>query len=100
MWTLEEGLVLCRLLQPMLRPIGYHLTLGGGVLNTGKSKKDLDLFLLPLKSTDSNPTMVFSVLEPIFGNGASVGKGEYDSDSWKAAWYYFVGDKRIDVFIQ
>lgn len=100
MWTLGEGLVFCRLLQPMLRPIGYHLTLGGGVLNVGYSRKDLDLFLLPLKSTDSNPTAVFDTLSPIFGDAAPVGKGEYDSDSWKVAMYYIVGGKRIDVFIQ
>lgn len=48
-WKLKDGLALVRKLQPETRQFGYHLTLGGGVLNTGKSRKDLDLFFLPLR---------------------------------------------------
>lgn len=48
LWKLDEGLELIRLLQPKTRDFGYHLTLGGGVLNKGESNKDLDLFFLPL----------------------------------------------------
>jgi hypothetical protein len=54
-WTLEQGLELIRLLQPETRKFNYHLTLGGGVLNTGASDKDLDLFFLPLDNHRDNP---------------------------------------------
>lgn len=47
-WTLNDALALVRAIQPKSRDFGYHLTLGGGVLNTGKSKKDVDLYFLPL----------------------------------------------------
>lgn len=47
-WNLEDGLKLVRSLQPETRKYGYHLTLGGGVLNKGESTKDVDLFFLPL----------------------------------------------------
>lgn len=47
-WTLNDALALVRALQPKTRDFSYHLALGGGVLNTGKSKKDVDLYFLPL----------------------------------------------------
>lgn len=47
-WKLDEGLALARALQPESRKFGYHLTLGGSVLNLGVSEKDLDLYFLPL----------------------------------------------------
>ncbi len=46
-WTIEAALLLIRRLQPALRAYGYHLALGGGVLNRGSSGHDLDLYLLP-----------------------------------------------------
>lgn len=49
-WTLEDALPLIRGIQPHTRSYGYHLALGGGVLNNGKSGKDLDLYFLPLES--------------------------------------------------
>lgn len=48
MWTIEEGLELIRQMQRALKPLGFHVALAGGVLNTGKSLKDLDLVFLPL----------------------------------------------------
>lgn len=48
MWTLERALGFVRKLQPLTRLYGYHLCVGGGVVNTGTSDKDLDLYLLPL----------------------------------------------------
>jgi hypothetical protein len=53
-WTLEDALVHVRGLQLFTRKFGYHLTLGGGVLNKGYSAKDVDLFFLPL---DDNKTL-------------------------------------------
>jgi len=47
-WTLNDALALVRALQPKTRDFSYHLALGGGVLNTGRSKKDVDLYFLPL----------------------------------------------------
>lgn len=47
-WKLEDGLKLIRALQLATRKYGYHLALGGSVLNKGESQKDLDLYFLPL----------------------------------------------------
>lgn len=51
-WTIDEGLKLIRALQPKVRTFGYHIALGGGVLNNGQSHKDLDLYFLPLDNPD------------------------------------------------
>lgn len=54
-WTLDDGLRLVRALQPETRKFAYHLTLGGGVLNNGRSAKDLDLFFLPMDNGKDKP---------------------------------------------
>lgn len=48
MWTLSEARVLINALQPHAKELGFHVCLGGGVLNAGLSKKDLDLYFLPM----------------------------------------------------
>lgn len=47
MWTLDEGLVVARSLEPVAVAFGYHVALGGGVLLRGASEKDLDVMLYP-----------------------------------------------------
>lgn len=49
-WKIEEGLKLIRALQGRTKDFGYHIALGGGVLNTGVSDKDLDLYFLPFNN--------------------------------------------------
>lgn len=90
-WTLDEALPLIRGLQPHTRKFGYHLTLGGGVLNHGESKKDLDLFFLPLNPTggkvpegwasEANADKLLEWLDALWGDrkpllDASYGAGE------------------------
>ncbi|MGE3341548.1 MAG: hypothetical protein AB7J46_06665 [Candidatus Altimarinota bacterium] len=52
MWTLDQGLSVVRDLQPNVKKLGYHLCLGGGVLNNGESTKDIDLYFLPLDNAE------------------------------------------------
>ena len=52
MWTFNNALPYISELQPRVKKCGYHLCLGGGVLNKGKSNKDLDLYFLPLDNDD------------------------------------------------
>lgn len=101
MWTLDEGLVLVRELQPDTRQFGYHLALGGGVLNNAMSCKDLDLYLLPLDDKDEDPDMdaLISWLDSLWGEGESLIDARYNSKHYKAKRKYVLGDQRIDVFI-
>lgn len=48
LWQLEDGIKLVRAIHATTKQFGYHLALGGSVLNFGESKKDLDLYFLPL----------------------------------------------------
>jgi hypothetical protein len=99
-WTLDEGLDLVRRLQPETRQFGYHLTLGGGVLNNGRSKKDLDLFFLPLSDVRaSRSDRMLSHLIEKFGHATSlVGYGD-DRHPYAHKVRFDFGGKRIDAFI-
>lgn len=73
MWTLEEGLKYVRAWQQDAEFLGYHIAIGGGVLNNGSSLKDLDLYFLPL--TNDKAPDVEGVLELIERTGY-----KYDPD--------------------
>lgn len=49
-WLLDDGLRLVRAIQQDCRAFGYHVAMGGSVLNTGRSEKDVDLYFLPLEN--------------------------------------------------
>lgn len=55
MWELDGALRVIRALQPATRQFGYHLALGGGVMNKGESRKDLDLYFLPMGGFGGDP---------------------------------------------
>jgi|SRR5581483_6832362 len=46
-WRLEEAVSLVRVLQPLALESGLALSIGGSVLNSGFSWKDLDLVAMP-----------------------------------------------------
>ena len=69
-WQLPEALELIRTLQPLVREWNLHICLGGGVLNKGESKKDLDLFILPLGGKPTpNYEKAKGFLETLWGKG-------------------------------
>lgn len=120
MWKLEEALEVIRAIQPAIRKFGYHLCLGGGVLNTGMSRKDLDLYFLPMHpgSVAGQPKLL-AWLEGMWGPAEQMGGGrvvaqpagqfgiiisaagaDYPDDPivrWKGKFNYT--GLRIDVFI-
>ena len=72
-WTLDAALDLIRGLQPKTPDCGYHLCLGGGVLNNGRSDKDLDLYFLPLGSgKPSDAEKLKAYLERLWGAGTDL----------------------------
>ena len=100
-WTLKDALDLIRGLQPESRKHGYHLCLGGSVLNKGESQKDLDLYFLSLGgNTQPRPTELINWLESIWGFSAPIGGGLYPPEAnypYKSMFNY--GGLRIDVFV-
>ena len=106
MWTLEAALPIIRELEPKLRAADYHLMLGGGVLHRGTSTKDLDLFISPLNTSDSDPKKIVALLDSFWGvEGESLKAhaDDYDEDDmrhWPCMLKYVFDGKRIDVFVQ
>ena len=76
-WTLEEALPLIRGLQPETRRFGYHLCLGGGVLNRGSSEKDLDLYFLSMGGKPPKPEELIGWLEGLWGRSEPIGSGTH-----------------------
>ena len=105
LWTLAEGLDVVRQLQPVTWEFGYHLALGGGVVNRGSSTKDLDLYFLPLDNGDEyNPDYdgLKRWLDTLYGEGASITNPDYPPTPGSVYRYkreYAANGKRIDVFI-
>lgn len=110
-WTIEQALDLIRLLQGDVRKqFGFHICLGGGVLNRGESRKDLDLYFL---SMDNNPVQpqwekLLKWLNVIWAEGRDMtfsedGDAHYaipEGSPYKAKWsFIYGGDQRIDAFI-
>lgn len=76
-WNLDDGLKLVRALQQECRRYSYHLALGGGVLNNGESKKDIDLYFLPLDNkrfAEPNPTGLIDWLVKLWGPYEVIGE--------------------------
>lgn len=69
-WTLEEALTLIRSLQPEAKKLGYHICLGGGVLNRGSSEKDLDLYFISLDNRIAPKSQdLVAWLDKLWGEG-------------------------------
>lgn len=66
-WKLEDGLRLVRALQEQTKDFGYHITLGGSVLNAGESENDLDLYFLPYTGMEANDTGLVEWLTSLWG---------------------------------
>lgn len=99
-WILDEALALVRFIQPMTRAFGYHLAIGGGVVNRGFSDKDLDLYFLAMEDSSAlNPTGLLVLLDAFWGQREDIGNGSYRKSHYKHKVKYAVDGRRIDVFV-
>lgn len=112
MWDLDDALALVRGLQPLVRQFNYHVTLGGGVLNKGRSAKDLDLYFLAMSNTNilTDASGLCKFLQARWGEQFNLGgpsaKKVDIGHAYGAIEHFYCerltyrpGGKRIDVFI-
>lgn len=101
LWTLDEARQLVNDVQEDSREFGYHVALGGGVLNHGESNKDVDLYFLPLDTPDieKDPEGLLRHLEQQWGSGFPITDPHYMAQSAYAHKIKFTDNKRIDAFI-
>ena len=102
LWTIGAGLRVIRAMQASLKPLGFHVALAGGVLNTDRSFKDLDLVFLPLTNNFAPPTEpLMGYLCGVFGY-PNTEEGSHSPNPYtpyRQQWVFPNGGKRIDVFI-
>lgn len=103
-WTLQQAVELIQELEPAVRELNYHITLGGSVLHKGSSDKDLDLFIVPLNGFPSTPIKILVLLMDYLGSCRALRDGpNYQADAdfhYDQAQLFDYMGKRIDVFIQ
>jgi hypothetical protein len=107
MWTLLEGVTIIRRIQDSLREKGYHACLGGGVLNQGGSKRDLDIFILRMNNTNRVRPIecvwsLSNILQPCTYSPLR-DNPDYGPDAdfhFSEAHRFTYNGKRIDVFVQ
>lgn len=103
-WTLEEGLTLVRLIEPIAVLHGYHTALAGGVLHRGTSDKDVDIVFYERTKDkkSSKPWLVFEALKkngfgPTF-HKCSHGASAADIGMYKQVFVGTFFGKRVDLF--
>jgi hypothetical protein len=101
-WTLEEGIVITRLIEECLIPMGYHCCLGGSVLHKGQSEKDLDIFIYPHNvAALLEAEVILAAVESVIPGGMAFGacNPEYQERDAKNVWWsYGQNNRRIDFF--
>ena len=111
-WTLADALSVIRILQPETRKFNFHLCLGGSVLNTGSSEKDLDLYFLPLdngRPPDGSELVkwlegLWGTSEDLLGRYAEAAEADppyplLPSQVYQQKLKFTRPDGRIDVFV-
>jgi hypothetical protein len=103
MWTLDDARSIVKDIQIPMRDFGYHVALGGGVLNIGRSFHDLDIYFLPLDDIDSPLRADDAVLWliPRWGDAQPITDPEYGASlhySHKLK-FWLPTKQRIDLFI-
>jgi hypothetical protein len=99
MWYLEEAIGLVRELQTKALQKGYHLALGGGVLNRGWSRKDLDIVALKMDNQPAalTPGKLVEVLAPYLGEVDQGPGGSVPSENDKLYQFTTSDGRRIDL---
>lgn len=108
-WRMDDALGIIRDFQPRVRPLGYHIVLGGGVLNKGQSDKDLDLYFLPLDygataSADARRDRLVTLLKSYWEESHGIGFSKQDPcyppcKIFARRHTFLVEGWRIDVFV-
>lgn len=103
LWTFDVAQPMIANLQESAKRVGFHIALGGGVLNNLKSNKDLDLYFLPMRNGESsNADELLAALESVWGKLQPF--SEYGEDDDDGIWTFKgkldgPGGKRVDIWI-
>jgi hypothetical protein len=98
-WTLDEALDFVRAHQPTFWALNYHVALGGGVLNNGRSYKDLDLIVMAMCNSKPNNYAGLVELLAQFGAEQQEGDPEYEQMEIRQLFKGTVDGKPIDWFV-
>jgi hypothetical protein len=90
-WNQPDAVELCRAVEAIIPPFGYHIALTGGVLYKDGPRKDVDILFYPICASDLDWSGMWVHLEKI---GLRKLKGEEGYWCVKAEWH----GKPVDCF--
>jgi hypothetical protein len=105
-WNLVEALEFVQELSPIAARAGYALALAGSVLTKGRSRKDLDLIVFPLRTDKAREYQLREALivemsmklvfDEAFVKAQWKAKSNSDDEKRVEVWEWL--GKRIDIF--
>jgi len=98
MWHLDDALRLVRELQPVAKGFGYHICLGGGILNRSVSYHDLDLYYLPLIGERIDESGLIESMEIGWGKSTRAVSGGEPTAPYSAKLRFTLDDHPINQF--
>jgi len=98
--TLDQALPFVRSLEQKLIPLGAHCALGGSVLHSGESNKDLDIFVYPnSQETSRTPEELIEILRTLFPEGYTATDKMYPYDRLRYVLMHEIGKVEFFVFL-
>lgn len=98
MWTLEDGLIFARSLEPLAIANGAHVALGGSVLFRGSSTKDIDILIYPHSAKVGIDRAGFEKTLLGFGITEWSERTQAHYQDTKEVWMAMYQSKRVDFF--
>jgi len=96
-FSLQDGVNLCRLIEPTLSSLGYHCALHGSTLYKGESEKDIDVIVYPHNVKVTKPHgEIFTALREKCGISPAYESPASNTD--KEVWPCSIEGHRIDMF--
>jgi hypothetical protein len=97
-YTLVEGIAVCKEIEELIKPLGCHCGLGGSLMYRGYSTKDIDVLIYPRSKAKIDKLAVVHALAKAgykFNNHSSSVRGsvEFDVEVMKSP-----KGERVDIF--
>jgi len=98
LWTIEEGIIIARLVEVCFKTNGLHVAIGGGTLHQGYSMNDLDLIVFKHKSTEEIKEEIAIALLQSLGFYAIEKRDHSIYQDLKCVYTSMYNHKRVDFF--
>jgi hypothetical protein len=99
MWMFTTGAHVAREIEKLVMPLGFHVAMGGSVLHTGSSDKDLDIFLYDRSdAVQADISFVMSQIEKHLDIRTNEECKDTSVSGDRYVYRCYILNRRIDIF--